>query len=125
MERTLWESLCVTRSIFSFVLGILSFSIFLLPIQAIALETSSVGEQLFVQHCSGCHVNGGNIIRRNKTLKLAALKRQGIDNPEAIAKIAREGIGTMSGYIEVLGEGGDLLVSNWVWTQAQNAWTHG
>ena len=91
------------------------------PAQAL----TSSGEELFNNHCIGCHVNGGNIIRRGRTLKLAALKRNGIDDPEAIARIAREGIGQMSGYRDVLGEGGDRLVSEWIWNQAQNAWTHG
>ena len=90
----------------------------------IALAGDS-GQDLFNIHCSGCHINGGNIIRRGKTLKLAALKRNGIDNPEAIARIAREGIGSMGGYKEVLGEEGDQLVGVWIWNQAQNAWVHG
>ena len=91
------------------------------PAQAL----TSSGEELFNNHCIGCHVNGGNIIRRGRTLKLAALKRNGIDDPEAIARIAREGIGQMSGYGDVLGEGGDRLVSEWIWDQAQNAWIQG
>ena len=80
------------------------------------------GESLFIKHCSGCHVNGGNIIRRRKTLKLEALKRNGLDNPEAIARVARIGTGSMNGYAEVLGIGGDQEVANWIWNQAQNAW---
>ena len=83
------------------------------------------GEELFVMHCSGCHINGGNIIRRGKNLKLSALKRNGLDNQDAIAKVAREGVGSMSGYKEVLGERGDQLVAIWIWEQAQNAWVHG
>ena len=39
---------------------------------------SSEGAELFQQHCAACHINGGNIIRRGKTLKLKALDRQGI-----------------------------------------------
>ncbi|NBQ36890.1 MAG: cytochrome C6, partial [Synechococcus sp.] len=31
------------------------------------------GAALFEAHCVGCHLNGGNIIRRGKTLKLKAL----------------------------------------------------
>ena len=85
----------------------------------------ATGQDLFNNNCSGCHVNGGNIIRRGRTLKMAALKRNGIDNPEAIARIAREGIGQMSGYSEALGEGGDRIVAEWIWEQAQNAWTQG
>ena len=83
------------------------------------------GQELFNIHCAGCHVNGGNIIRRGRTLKLAALKRNGLDDPDAIARVAREGIGQMSGYSEVLGAGGDELVAAWIWEQAQNAWTQG
>lgn len=80
------------------------------------------GAQLFENHCVGCHLNGGNILRRGKTLKLAALQRQGIDGPEAIAKIAAAGQGQMSGYAKVLGVGGDQLVAAWVWEQALNEW---
>ncbi len=91
------------------------------PLQCYALEMTS-GESLFNKNCSSCHLNGGNIIRRGKTLKLSALKSRGLDNPEAIAKIASDGIGIMSGYKEVLGNGGDELVAVWIWEQAQNAW---
>ena len=83
------------------------------------------GEDLFLMHCSACHIEGGNIIRRSKNLKLTALKRNGLDNEDAIAQVAREGIGSMSGYQEVLGEGGDQLVAIWIWEQAQKAWVHG
>ena len=92
-----------------------------LPKELGALEAGS-GEILFKNHCAGCHVNGGNIIRRSKNLKIASLKRNGIDNPEIIAKIARQGIGIMSGYEDKLGDNGDQIVANWVWEQAQNAW---
>ena len=92
--------------------------------KALAFEEIS-GEQLFLQHCSGCHVNGGNIVKRGKTLKIGALKRNELDNPEAIARVARLGIGIMDGYEEVLGENGDKKVADWVWEQAQNAWIQG
>lgn len=80
------------------------------------------GAQLFENHCVGCHINGGNILRRGKTLKLAALQRQGIDGPDAIARIAATGQGQMSGYAKVLGDGGDQLVAAWVWEQALRDW---
>ena len=92
-----------------------------LPKDLNALEGDS-GGNLFKHNCAGCHMNGGNIIRRSKNLKISSLKRNGIDNPEAIAKIARQGIGIMSGYEEALGENGDHIVANWVWEQAQKAW---
>ena len=92
-----------------------------LPKEINAIE-ANLGGNLFQQNCAGCHMNGGNIIRRSKHLKISTLKRNGIDNPEAIAKIARQGIGIMSGYEDELGENGDQIVANWVWEQAQKAW---
>ena len=83
------------------------------------------GSALFQQHCAGCHVNGGNIIRRGKTLKLAALERAGVASPEAIAAIAAGGIGQMSGYGAVLGEQGTSELAAWVWQQAQAGWPKG
>ena len=92
-----------------------------LPKELVALDTDS-GENLFKNHCAGCHINGGNIIRRSKNLKISSLKRNGIDDSEAIAKIARQGIGIMDGYKEQLGDNGDQIVANWIWEQAQKAW---
>ena len=92
-----------------------------LPNELNAIE-ADLGENLFKNNCAGCHINGGNIIRRSKNLKISSLKRNGIDNPEAIAKIARQGVGIMSGYEDDLGDNGDQIVANWVWEQAQKAW---
>ena len=49
------------------------------------------GAALFEAHCVGCHLNGGNIIRRGKTLKIKALERNGIEGPLEIAMIATKG----------------------------------
>ena len=92
---------------------------------AAAIQDTSRGAVLFEQHCAGCHINGGNIIRRGKNLKLKTLERDDIATVEAIAAIAREGRGQMSGYAEVLGTDGDQLVAEWILLQAQNAWTQG
>ena len=112
-----------TTKILKFISVIVAFLAFV-PISASA-EDIGIGKDLFFQHCSGCHINGGNIIRRSKTLKLSALKRNGLDDPEAIAEIARVGVGSMNGYEKVLGVDGDKLVANWIWKQAQNAWHQG
>ena len=80
------------------------------------------GAQLFELHCAGCHLNGGNIIRRGKTLKLAALERQGVASKEAIAAIAAQGQGQMSGYAEALGDAGIQQVAEWVWQQSLAGW---
>jgi cytochrome c6 len=86
---------------------------------------SSDGAALFSQHCAGCHVNGGNIIRRGKTLRMAALERQGVASEAAIAAIAASGVGQMSGYAGVLGDDGVAAVAAWVWQQAQADWPRG
>ena len=90
-----------------------------------AVANSSQGALLFEQHCAGCHIHGGNIIRRGKNLKLKTLERYGIASVDAIAAIARDGQGQMSGYADALGAGGDQLVAEWILNQAQNAWTQG
>ena len=87
-----------------------------------AAENETPGSRLFQQHCIGCHVGGGNIIRRGKTLKLKALQRQGIANPDSIARIAAEGIGSMAGYRDQLGTEGPDVVGQWVWEQAKAGW---
>ena len=81
------------------------------------------GAALFEAHCAGCHVHGGNIIRRGRTLKLNALERQGITSPAAIATIATQGIGQMGGYGQVLGPGGPDQVAAYVWQEALAGWT--
>ena len=95
------------------------------PNSALAGDTDGRGAVLFEQHCAACHIHGGNIIRRGRTLRMNALQKRGIASPEAIAAIAREGIGQMGGYAQVLGSGGDVAVANWIWEQAQNAWIQG
>ena len=91
------------------------------PNELNATEATS-GGTLFKNTCGGCHINGGNIIRRSKNLKISSLKRNGIDNPKDIAEIARQGIGIMGGYKDELGDNGDQIVADWVWEQAQKAW---
>ena len=91
----------------------------LLPVPA---AWAGDGASLFEAHCAGCHVHGGNIIRRGKTLKLVALERQDLASRQAIARIAATGIGQMSGYQSVLGDDGVEAVADWVWQQAQAGW---
>jgi cytochrome c6 len=86
---------------------------------------SGDGQRLFENHCVGCHLNGGNVVRRGRTLKQAALLRNGITGPEDVARIAAAGIGRMSGYGAVLGEGGAEAVGRWVWQQALTGWPRG
>jgi len=87
-----------------------------------AMAGGGQGARLFELHCVGCHVNGGNVVRRGRTLRLPALRRNGIEDAAAVAVIAAEGIGRMDGYGEVLGEDGAAAVGEWVWRQAEAGW---
>lgn len=86
------------------------------------LSRLQAGAALFEAHCVGCHIQGGNVIRRGKTLKLPALEKAGLADPEAIARIAAAGVGQMSGYGAVLGEEGAAEVAEWIWLQARAGW---
>ena len=105
-----------------FLISIFCVFLFMSFPQGVNALDADLGENLFKNQCAGCHLNGGNIIRRSKNLKLKSLKRNGIEDPAAIAKIARQGIGIMDGYKDQLGENGDQVVANWIWEQAQKAW---
>jgi cytochrome c6 len=80
------------------------------------------GEKIFSIQCAGCHVNGGNIVRRGKTLKLKALKRNQVDSLEAIASLVANGKGNMSAYKERLSPQEIEAVSAYVLEQAQKNW---
>lgn len=88
---------------------------------ALAADTAN-GEKIFSVQCAGCHVNGGNIVRRGKTLKLKALKRNGIDSLEAIASLVANGKNNMSAYKNRLTEKQIEDVAAYVLEQAKKDW---
>jgi cytochrome c6 len=88
---------------------------------ALAADTAN-GAKIFSVQCAGCHVNGGNIIRRGKTLKLKALKRNGVDSLEAIASLVANGKNNMSAYKDRLSEKQIEDVSAYVQEQAEKGW---
>lgn len=86
-------------------------------------DTASVAPPtLFETHCVGCHVGGGNIVRRRKTLKQRALQRNGVDSIDAIAELITYGKGAMSAYGDRLTAEEIDLLAHYVWQQAQNNW---
>lgn len=80
------------------------------------------GEKVFNVNCVGCHVNGGNIIRRGKNLKLKALQKNGYADVEAIASIVTNGKANMSAYKDRLTEQQIEDVAAYVLEQAQKDW---
>ncbi|MUG96590.1 c-type cytochrome [Scytonema sp. UIC 10036] len=89
--------------------------------QAIAADTAN-GAKIFNVHCAGCHINGSNIVRRGKNLKLKALKKYGMDSVNAIAAIVTNGKNNMSAYKERLTAEEIQDVSTYVLEQAEQGW---
>ena len=77
---------------------------------------------IFSDNCSGCHAKGGNIVRRGKNLKLKALKRNHVDNQEAIIDLVTNGKGIMSAYGDRLSSTEIAAVADYVLEQAQQNW---
>jgi len=80
------------------------------------------GAKLFEVHCAGCHVNGGNIVRRGKNLKLKTLEKNGYGTVEAIAEIVTNGKANMSAYRDRLTPEQIEIVSAYVLERANQAW---
>ena len=120
-KKTAFNYSINTQFNFLFIIFFVLISFTLFPQNLWALENNTA-ENLFKKNCIGCHINGSNIIRRSKNLKIKTLERNGIDSSDKIAKIAREGIGIMDGYDDLLKENEDQILGIWIWEQAQKAW---
>ncbi|UFS69306.1 c-type cytochrome [Geomonas sp. RF6] len=59
------------------------------PAQTPPTTEGASGEGLFKMHCSGCHPNGGNVVKPEHTLKRDHLKAHNITKAEDIVKIMR------------------------------------
>ncbi len=80
------------------------------------------GAAIFEANCAGCHINGGNIVRRGKNLKSKALHKYKVDNEDAIANIVTNGKGIMSAYGDKLSAEEIANVSSYVLQQAATNW---
>jgi len=65
-----------------------------------ALALADQAEQTFVNTCGGCHSGGGNIVRREATLKLEDLTKYGVDSVDELYNVIYSGRGSMPGYGE-------------------------
>ena len=110
---------------------IITILIITLAIAFIPLQTSSIadtatdldrGAKIFKANCAGCHVKGGNIVRRGKNLKLKALHRHKVDTQDAIASLVTNGKGLMSAYGDKLTPQQIADVSAYVLQRAETSW---
>jgi cytochrome c6 len=77
---------------------------------------------IFETNCAGCHLNGNNIIRRGKNLKINALKKYGMDSIAAITEIVTNGKNNMSAYKDKLTPQQIQDVATYVLQQAEHDW---
>jgi cytochrome c6 len=95
------------------------------PTWAEGLTASAQTSALFEVHCAGCHLNGGNIIRRGKTLKLKALQKNKVDSVAAIATLITNGKNNMSAYRDKLSTSEINALADYVLAQAEQGWPKG
>jgi cytochrome c6 len=84
--------------------------------------TNATAAEVFSANCAGCHINGGNIIRRGKNLKQKALKKYGMDSIANISNLVTNGKGIMPAYKNRLSEQQIIDVSAYVLSQAETDW---
>ncbi len=102
---------------------LITFSILTMGFSTPAFAADTVnGAKIFSMECAGCHIKGGNIIRRGKNLKLKALKRNNVDSLEEIATLVTNGKNIMSAYKDRLSEQQIQDVSAYVLEQADKDW---
>lgn len=104
------------------VILFMMLAISLMGIQPAMAGNSGDGAKLFTVHCAGCHANGGNIIRRGKTLKLKALAKNHRDTQEAIAQLITQGKNPMPAYNDRLSVPEIEAVAAYVLEQAEIGW---
>ena len=96
-----------------------------LPAETVMSDTGTVSSPapvLFEQNCAGCHVNGGNVIRRGKNLKKKAMARNGYGDVDAIAQIITNGKGIMSAYGDRLNSEEISAIAGYVHEQSESGW---
>ncbi|AFZ02986.1 cytochrome c class I [Calothrix sp. PCC 6303] len=105
------------------VLILILFMVLFTVVQPVTADTlNSNGAKIFESNCAGCHINGGNIIRRGKNLKLKVLRKNNMDSVDAISVIVANGKNNMSAYQDRLTVEEIQAVSTYVLQQAENNW---
>ena len=102
------------------LIGIAIFT-FAFSSPALAADAAS-GAALFKANCAQCHVGGGNLVNRAKTLKKDALEKYGMYSSEAIIAQVTKGQGAMPAFGNKLKADQIENVAAYVLEQADNGW---
>ena len=97
-------------------------TLFIFPVNAEAIDNLDNGAKVFKANCAGCHVNGKNIVRRGKNLKMKALHKYKVDNQDAVEYLVTNGKGIMSAYGDKLTPEEIANVSAYVLQRASENW---
>jgi cytochrome c6 len=100
----------------------LAIAILAIEIHPVLADNLDLGAEVFATNCAGCHPQGGNIIRRGKTLKAKALKRNQVDSQEAILSLVTQGKGNMPAYSDRLTKAEIIAVTDYVRQKAATNW---
>ncbi|ALB40337.1 MULTISPECIES: cytochrome c6 PetJ [Nostocales] len=102
------------------LIGIAIFT-FAFSSPALAADAAS-GAALFKANCAQCHVGGGNLVNRAKTLKKEALEKYGMYSAEKIIAQVTKGQGAMPAFGNKLKVDQIENVAAYVLEQADNGW---
>ncbi len=80
------------------------------------------GANIFANNCAACHLNGGNVINGQKTLKQDALKRYDMASIDAIKSQVANGKNAMPAFLGRLTNSQVEDVAAYVIEQAENGW---
>jgi cytochrome c6 len=109
------------KKIISVLLLSLAIFTFAFSTPASAADTVS-GAALFKANCAQCHVGGGNLVNRAKTLKKKALEKYNMYSAEAIIAQVTHGKGAMPAFGKRLKADQIENVAAYVLEQADKGW---
>ncbi|MBD2140591.1 c-type cytochrome [Anabaena sp. FACHB-1250] len=102
---------------------LLSVTIFTVAFSSPALAADAAnGAELFKANCASCHLGGGNIVNRAKTLKKADLEKYDMYSAEAIISQVTKGKGAMPAFGKKLKADQIEDVAAYVIEQADQDW---
>lgn len=102
---------------------LLSVAIFTFAFSSPALAANTAnGAALFKANCAQCHVGGGNLVNRAKTLKKEALEKYNMYSAKAIIAQVTHGKGAMPAFGKRLKAEQIENVAAYVLEQADNGW---
>jgi cytochrome c6 len=87
-----------------------------------ALAEPLSGKQLFTANCTACHLGGNNVILANKTLRMEALEKYGMNSLAAIVTQVKHGKNAMPAFGGRLNDDQIEAIAIYVLEQSAQGW---